>query len=46
MGFAVLIVCCCCFSLLVLIPENTSDYVFYGAAMLINFVQGLGGSTL
>ena len=45
-GFVVLIVCCCSFAALELIPDSASDYYFFGAAIAINFIQGIGGSIL
>jgi len=37
-GFIVLIVCCCSFAALEFIPENASDYYFFGASAAINFI--------
>jgi MFS family permease len=45
-GFTVLIVCCCSFAALELIPQDASDYYFFGGSIAINFVQGIGGSIL
>jgi MFS family permease len=45
-GFCILITCCCSFATLEFIQDSASDYFFFGASCLINFVQGLGGSTL
>jgi hypothetical protein len=45
-GFSILILCCCCFASLRLIPEDASDYYFFGGSLAINFVQGIGGSIL
>ena len=45
-GFAILIVCCCAFAALKRISDEDSDYIFFGAALVINFIQGIGGSIL
>jgi MFS family permease len=31
---------------LTFIPADASDFYFFGAAMVINFIQGIGGSVL
>lgn len=45
-GFGILILCCLCFATLQFIPDDASDYFFFAGALVINFVQGIGGSIL
>jgi MFS family permease len=45
-GYAILIICCGTYATLEFIPDEASDYFFFGGALAINFVQGIGGTIL